>query len=394
MNSTHASRRPGPKRLLFALIAAALVLTTIELSAMLALSRLGQTPAPPQPARTWSEFLSALPDSEIEIIQRDHYDSRLGWDVRPGYRGIRRKWSYRIDRLGARRDDAWPLEQRISSYGDSFTFGSQVEDHQTYPAFLSRLAETRVLNFGVFGYGTDQALLKLERHLADGVRSSIVILGINDGNIRRLMNAYRPFIIKQSRIRLGFKPMFVEDGTEYALAENPLARFESRADMHRALDTAMGLDWFYNHPFGEVSFPFSASAYLALARRAASDAHDDPRQPSWRHRESVGKMRFVIRRFAALAQQHGFRAVVLFIPSGHNVRRRANGREHDYAAFVRELENEYGELDLIVVDMLRTRFDPERFHVRRFDAHASPYGNRIIAQTVFDRIQVVLARNG
>ena len=117
--------RPRGKRLLFALATAVLVLATIELGAMFTLRLLGR-PLPLGAARSWSEVAALIPDAEIERIRRDHYDSLLGWDVRPDFRGTRRNWSYRIDALGARRDHAWPLERRISSYGDSFTFDNHL----------------------------------------------------------------------------------------------------------------------------------------------------------------------------------------------------------------------------------------------------------------------------
>ncbi|MGO9519309.1 MAG: SGNH/GDSL hydrolase family protein [Candidatus Korobacteraceae bacterium] len=70
-----------------------------------------------------------------------------------------------------------PGKQRILVLGDSFTFGTDVSDDETYSHDLeSALPNTEVLNLGVQGYGQDQMLLYLKE---EGVkyRPEIVILG-------------------------------------------------------------------------------------------------------------------------------------------------------------------------------------------------------------------------
>jgi len=70
-----------------------------------------------------------------------------------------------------------PGKQRILVLGDSFTFGTDVSDDETYSHYLeSALPNTEVLNLGVQGYGQDQMLLYLEE---EGIKyhPDIVILG-------------------------------------------------------------------------------------------------------------------------------------------------------------------------------------------------------------------------
>jgi len=70
-----------------------------------------------------------------------------------------------------------PGKQRILVLGDSFTFGTDVSDDETYSHDLeSALPNTEVLNLGVQGYGQDQMLLYLKE---EGVKyhPDIVILG-------------------------------------------------------------------------------------------------------------------------------------------------------------------------------------------------------------------------
>ena len=102
------------------------------------------------------------------------YDPELGWDFEVASdrtRGDRATGSKSRETV------------RVIALGDSFTWGTEVEDHETYPFHLEKtLTEVRrrpaeVLNMGVGGYGIDQALLKYLRH-GKPLRPDLVILGI------------------------------------------------------------------------------------------------------------------------------------------------------------------------------------------------------------------------
>jgi|WetSurMetagenome_2_1015567.scaffolds.fasta_scaffold112779_2 hypothetical protein len=130
----------------------------------------------------------------------DIYDSRRGWALRPDIRngvlpggqilnsntrGIRGKDEYRYGK---------PYNiMRILVLGDSFTFGEEVSDDQTFPAYLQQmLPHSEVINFGVHGYGHDQMLLYLQE---EGVKYApdIVILGFIYGDMRRNLTSFRDY---------------------------------------------------------------------------------------------------------------------------------------------------------------------------------------------------------
>lgn len=78
-----------------------------------------------------------------------------------------------------------PGKRRILVLGDSFTFGTDVSDNETFSHDLeSALPDTEVLNLGVQGYGQDQMLLYLRE---EGVKyhPDIVLLGFT------FMDTYR-----------------------------------------------------------------------------------------------------------------------------------------------------------------------------------------------------------
>ena len=100
--------------------------------------------------------------------------------------------------------------------GDSFTFGDEVSDDETYSYYLQEmLPHTEVINMGVHGYGHDQMLILLRE---EGVKyePDIVILGFLPLDMPRNVLEFRDFA----------KPRFVLKGGELKLTGMPVPRPE------------------------------------------------------------------------------------------------------------------------------------------------------------------------
>ena len=84
-----------------------------------------------------------------------------------------------------------PVKHRIAIVGDSFTFGLDVYYQETWGHQIEVALGpgTQVLNFGVDGYGVDQAYFRYQRDVILW-RPEIVILGIINDDIRRTMGVY------------------------------------------------------------------------------------------------------------------------------------------------------------------------------------------------------------
>ena len=72
----------------------------------------------------------------------------------------------------------------ILAVGDSFTFGDQVSNSETWPAQLEKMNNSPVLNGGVFGYGIDQIFLRMEL-LASTYRPEMIIFSFIPNDIGR-----------------------------------------------------------------------------------------------------------------------------------------------------------------------------------------------------------------
>ncbi|MFN7974161.1 MAG: hypothetical protein U0166_17730 [Acidobacteriota bacterium] len=114
------------------------------------------------------------------------------------------------DATGSRIDPAYPdpatSPTRVSLYGDSYTFGVDVDNEHAWSNVLSKLIRGRVANYAVPGYGTDQAYLRFAGNERDA--APVVILGIFSENVMRNVNQYRNLFYPA---RFGFKPRFVLD---------------------------------------------------------------------------------------------------------------------------------------------------------------------------------------
>jgi hypothetical protein len=149
----------------------------------------------------------------------DDYHPTRGWALRPrlrdvpafagktlnsNSRGLRGVREYALDKPGG--------VTRIVVLGDSFTFGEDVGDDETWPSRLqAAMPGTEVLNLGVHGYGHDQMLLYLQE---EGLRyhPDVVVVGFLPDDMERNVVAFRDFA----------KPQFVLDGGALRLSNVPV----------------------------------------------------------------------------------------------------------------------------------------------------------------------------
>jgi hypothetical protein len=115
------------------------------------------------------------------------YDAELGWVPEQQQATV---WGKTVTILkdGIRSNGGGEVrdgtEDPILAVGDSYTFGDQVADSETWPAQLDRLSGKRVVNGGVDGYGVDQIFLRAQR-LLNRYRFSTVIFSFVPDDLRR-----------------------------------------------------------------------------------------------------------------------------------------------------------------------------------------------------------------
>jgi hypothetical protein len=153
----------------------------------------------------------------------DIYDPSKGWIPKPNLREVR-AFNNKIlntNSKGFRGKKDFPYLKnnarlRILILGDSFTFGDEVNDDETYSSYLQEmLPHTEVINMGVHGYGHDQMLILFKE---EGVKyqPDIVILGFLQLDMSRNLLEFRDYA----------KPRFVVERGELKLTGAPVPRPE------------------------------------------------------------------------------------------------------------------------------------------------------------------------
>ena len=157
------------------------------------------------------------------------HDPVAGWVPRPDSASANGLYRYNSQGLRspvaayADRPDSGVL--RLALFGDSFTHGDDVPYEDSFGATLERLLNERgrpaeVLNFGVGGYGLDQALL---RYLGQGVafHPDIVVMGFQPENLKRNLNLLRPLYDPRTTLPF-FKPRYVVHDSTLRLINYPV----------------------------------------------------------------------------------------------------------------------------------------------------------------------------
>jgi GDSL-like lipase/acylhydrolase family protein len=240
-------------------------------------------------------------------------DTLLGWPA-PGTRG-----HGEIDASGSRRVPAFPdpaSRNCVAIFGDSFTWGEEVSPEDAYGNVLARSLGCRVANFGVGGYGTDQALLRYEQLQPE---ARVIVLGFFSDDIVRNVNQDRAFL---DNTRLGLKPRFLVKNGLLELVPLPTMTENQYAHIGASAATLLPYDFFRpGGPSGLVSlhFPFSISGVRALwhYRVRAALRHEASYAEFYRPENSSGALEVtvaILRQFVATAKGRGQVPLVLLIP--------------------------------------------------------------------------------
>lgn len=154
---------------------------------------------------------------------------------------------------------------RVAAFGDSFVYGSEVPDSAAWPRVIERaFPRVEVLNYGVGGYGVDQAYLRFRAEGA-ALAPRLVIIGFATDDLRRVDNVYRRFISNREYPLV--KPRFAFDARgELVLLPNPLPRPADYARYLRSPATITELgandDWYRAAIYEDPLYDYSATVRL------------------------------------------------------------------------------------------------------------------------------------
>jgi hypothetical protein len=267
-----------------------------------------------------------------------------------------------------------------SAFGDSMTWGGEVEEDQAWVHLLSQRLVCVVANYGVSGYGLDQAVLRYERIAPSG---KLVIAGLFIEMLRRQMAASWTFYASaEPPFYSNIKPYFTLEGEGLRLhpIPKPLTR-ESIAFHHRH-------DYYMQHVWTPAKFPYTLQVlHAAYVRVARADEYRLLTDEYWSEAHSSGSgvmARRLVDRLVRKAQGHDSRAALVLMP---HVDRLLTDSPH-YRQFADDMRRRG---DVCVIDThaaLRERarsLGPSGLAAA--NRHYNALGNVVIADTVAEGLR-------
>jgi hypothetical protein len=319
------------------------------------------------------------------------HDADLGWSPRPGFRSER----YAVNNAGVRADrDHSPGPEadrlRLAAFGDSFTFGMDVADAFAYPEQLARLDPAlEVWNFGVPGYGLDQALLRYEKE-GRKRRPRVVVIGFMSENVFRVVSVFRPFYLASSELPLA-KPRFVPRDGGLSLIPNPLPRLEDYRNLlerpREVLERLGQHDLHFRTRMHAGPLDALATVRLAkLARETLLPPTEVVRKGAYNVEGEAFQV--TVRLFASFYRtvtQDGAEPVILLFPDRSDIERHRRDGTTQYRPLLEFLEaGGYRFVD--AMDALKTRGAVHAVS-ELAPSHYSPLGNRLVAEHLLERLR-------
>ena len=312
------------------------------------------------------------------------FDPEMGWHPRENLR-LKGFTKFRADQpdldhvltttdsLGLRMNDQSlrPAPRgAILAIGDSFTWGSEVSDHETYPAHLEKILGEPVLNGGYGGWGLGQMYLRA-RELVPKLTPRLLLLTplSNDA----LRTAYR-------RSGRAFKPYFIIEDGGLVLQQTPVPRTSSKARDVGAIQSVLG----YSYGIMWASKLLGYQEVWVNRNKLNDKVHS--------FEEAVRISCLLLDEFIDLGQLHGFELLFGVLYGAGEVKQ---GKRHWFSSELLKCARERG---LRVVDTFQQfvreiDIDENRvfeLYNRWPDGrlgHMTPEGNRLVAKILSGHVQ-------
>ncbi len=339
-------------------------------------------------------FLVYDPDKKIDPGYIKRYfelrDPILGW---PSLDFL----SEKCDNTGSRPIPSYPEPGNacVSLYGDSFTYGYEVSNEHAWGNILSKLLKCRVANYGVPGYGTDQAYLRFRQAIDE---AHINILGIFDDNALRNINQDRGFLSGKSEIL--FKPRFIlKNGILEYIPIPSVTKSEVDEYIHNP-QRYLSYEWFLpDSKYGPVtfSFPYGYSLFKVLIHSRTLNRLGG--KPNWiqffkedHESEAMPLLIEIVRSFNHLAKERGKHPIILIFPSYICLKYWNEKGINLFGPLLSVLQNEnidYVDLTEEISEYIRGNDYGRIFNKRTllgYIGHYNQEGNELVAEAIYKHL--------
>ena len=343
------------------------------------------------PLKLVTDGARALRRSDESIVT---YHPVLGWAPRPGATSADGLYSYNSQGIRspvpAYSDHPAEGVLRIALFGDSFTHGDDVPlEHSWGSVLQQKLNEAgqpaEVLNFGVGGYGMDQALLRFKQQ-GSALAPDLVVFGFQAENLKRNRNLLRPLYDPRSGLPFA-KPRFILTDLGIELINIPVLPPDRLAETLRDFDAweLRPHEYFYDPEDFQGSW-WQHSKLLAtvvdlkvhredrwLLKRIIFEDRGEEQQLGWA----------VTRAFSQEAAAAGARFMIVHLPSQQEMELRAGLGRWSYQRFLDALDESF-EVVHPEDDLIRAVSGGGYGEI--FAGHYNQNGNRIIAESILSHL--------
>jgi len=279
-----------------------------------------------------------------------------------------------------------------SAYGDSFVWGEEIPPADGWIEQLSHRLGCRVANYGVSGYGTDQAFLRFRRTTTD--EAPLALLGIFPENIIRNVNQYRAFAGYAAH-PVSLKGRFVLDAAgRLAWVPRPRLDEEGFVMLNRVPAAALPNEYLLpDTRDGPVTsrFPYTLTLFhVALKPRLWARFAGRPSWSAFYERghpsEALALTAAIAEAFAREAKQRGKQALVVMLPGASSFRGRAKYADFEYASLTATLTAAGVDVFDAGPALLATLGDRSYcalyLQPDRCDGHYGTFGSTVVADVV------------
>ncbi len=326
------------------------------------------------------------------ILASNEFSRELGWEPRSdnahGYRGPPKD-------VGT---------AAIALFGDSFTLGFHPVE-KSWPHLLETKLGRPVLNFGVGGYGVDQAYWRFKKRYLGEIHTPYVVLAIMSENIARNLSLYRGFYNRRSSLA-ATKPRYrTADDGRVAYVENPLNSMDELPKLTDVefLRSIGERDYWYQY-FDQfdlnemVGFPYSyyflkALPYYVSRFYMHRIQESAPYKDLYSDEEAKKILRVIIERFIQDAKSVGSFPVILFLPNWMDMDDVVHKHEKTcYAEFFEDVRAEHpATFDGLSYFMpYFSHGEPiSEFFQSRTNGHYNARGDKVLSEGFYEELMAV-----
>lgn len=313
------------------------------------------------------------------------YDDKMGWSVGPNRHSANGLYRSGPDAIRVPDEEVTftisKEKTAIVLVGDSFTFGEEVRYEETWGYHLGELLGDgiQILNFGVPGYGVDQAYLRYAKD-ARRWKPKVAIFGVFKHDLLRTLTVY-PFLAHPQWDLPFSKPRFmVSDGKSVLLNDPPL-RPEAIFSHESIFELPfLALDQGYKESNWQTSFYHSSYLFQMFVSVFPGWS---AMAPDFSEKAIVSTNASILNSFALLTAQEEVVPIIVYFPLRSDLN---NGRTSAPPMVIRSMQEAgiaYVDSSLCVLDVpRRDRFMP--------GGHLTPLANKAMADCLLPFVQHAL----